>query len=87
MNHPLPPFIAPPTAGGSPLAGLRWEHGFGSLDARFYTRLAPTPLPEPYLVAFSPDAAARVLSHRVLEPCRSWERPSDHVPLICEVAI
>jgi exodeoxyribonuclease III len=35
----------------------------------------------------SPDAAARVVSHRVLEPCRSWERPSDHVPLICEVAV
>ena len=35
----------------------------------------------------SPDASHRVLSHRVLEPCRSWERPSDHVPLICEVAV
>ena len=35
----------------------------------------------------SPDVADRILSHRVLEPCRSWERPSDHVPLICEIAI
>ena len=35
----------------------------------------------------SPDASERVISHRVLEPCRSWQRPSDHVPLICEVAI
>ena len=35
----------------------------------------------------SPGAAERVISHRVLEPCRGWERPSDHVPLICEVAI
>jgi len=35
----------------------------------------------------SPQANERVLSHRVLEPCRSWERPSDHVPLICEIAI
>ena len=24
-------------------------------------------------------------SHEVLEPCRNWERPSDHVPLILEV--
>jgi uncharacterized protein YdiU (UPF0061 family) len=62
VNHPLPPFIEPPPAdaGGSPFAGRRWERGFGSLDARFYTRLAPTPLPEPYLVAFSPDAAALI---------------------------
>ena len=35
----------------------------------------------------SPEASGRVVSHRVLEPCRSWERPSDHVPLICEVAV
>ena len=35
----------------------------------------------------SPAAAERVLSHRVLEPCRSWTRPSDHVPLICELAV
>jgi exodeoxyribonuclease-3 len=35
----------------------------------------------------SPDASERVISHRVLEPCRSWQRPSDHVPLICEVAV
>ena len=35
----------------------------------------------------SPEASERVVSHRVLEPCRSWQRPSDHVPLICEVAV
>ena len=35
----------------------------------------------------SPDASERVIAHRVLEPCRSWQRPSDHVPLICEVAV
>ena len=35
----------------------------------------------------SPSASARVIAHRVLEPCRSWERPSDHVPLICELAV
>ena len=23
----------------------------------------------------------------VLEPCRNWERPSDHVPLICEIEV
>jgi exodeoxyribonuclease-3 len=35
----------------------------------------------------SPAAADRVVAHRVLEPCRSWQRPSDHVPLICELAV
>jgi exodeoxyribonuclease-3 len=35
----------------------------------------------------SPDAAGRVVSHKVLEPCRGWARPSDHVPLICELVI
>jgi exodeoxyribonuclease-3 len=35
----------------------------------------------------SPSVAGRVVSHRVLEPCRSWDRPSDHVPLICEIAV
>jgi len=25
--------------------------------------------------------------HAVLEPCRNWERPSDHVPLIVEIDI
>jgi exodeoxyribonuclease-3 len=28
-----------------------------------------------------------VVSHKVLEPCRQWTRPSDHVPLICELEI
>lgn len=32
----------------------------------------------------SPDIAATAVSHRVLEPCRGWARPSDHVPLITE---
>ena len=30
--------------------------------------------------------AGQLAAHHVLEPCRSWERPSDHVPLICELA-
>jgi exodeoxyribonuclease-3 len=35
----------------------------------------------------SPTLAAQATSHRVLEPCRGWERPSDHVPLILELAV
>ena len=34
----------------------------------------------------SPALADQIVAHKVLEPCRNWERPSDHVPLICELA-
>lgn len=32
----------------------------------------------------SPDVAARAVAHRVHEPVRGWEKPSDHVPLVTE---
>ena len=35
----------------------------------------------------SPALAGHLAAHEVLEPCRAWERPSDHVPLICELEI
>ena len=35
----------------------------------------------------SPQLAPQARAHRVLEPCRGWARPSDHVPLICELEI
>ena len=35
----------------------------------------------------SPELAGTLTSHRVLEPCRGWARPSDHVPLICELEV
>lgn len=35
----------------------------------------------------SPELAGNLAAHRVLEPCRSWQRPSDHVPLILEVEV
>ena len=35
----------------------------------------------------SKDVAALALSHEVHEPCRGWQRPSDHVPLVTEFAI
>lgn len=34
----------------------------------------------------TPDVAAQAVAHRVHEPCRSWEKPSDHVPLVTEFA-
>ncbi len=56
MNHPLPPPItdAAPPRGPDALA---WDNGFARLPSHMYTRLAPTPLPDPYLVAFSESAA------------------------------
>lgn len=35
----------------------------------------------------SPDVAQAAVAHRVLEPARSWEKPSDHIPLITEFRI
>ncbi len=32
------------------------------------------------------DVAAKAVTHRVHESCRSWEKPSDHVPLVTEFA-
>jgi exodeoxyribonuclease III len=34
----------------------------------------------------TPDLAAHATAHRVHEPCRSWDKPSDHVPLVTEFA-
>jgi exodeoxyribonuclease III len=34
----------------------------------------------------SPDVARQAVAHKVCEPCRSWEKPSDHIPLITEFA-
>ncbi|MEA3039909.1 MAG: exodeoxyribonuclease [Sphingomonadales bacterium] len=33
------------------------------------------------------DVATLARAHRVHEPCRAWERPSDHVPLVTEFTI
>lgn len=35
----------------------------------------------------SPDVARLAIAHKVHEPCRSWTRPSDHVPLVTEFVI
>lgn len=32
----------------------------------------------------SPDVAKAALGHQVHEPCRSWLKPSDHVPIVTE---
>jgi exodeoxyribonuclease-3 len=33
------------------------------------------------------DVAKLAVAHEVLEHCRSWIKPSDHVPLVTEFAI
>jgi exodeoxyribonuclease-3 len=35
----------------------------------------------------SPSLAAQATMHQVHEPCRAWERPSDHVPLVVELSL
>ena len=32
----------------------------------------------------SPDIADKATAFRVVEPARSWDKPSDHVPIIAE---
>ena len=39
-------------------SGLRWHHRFAALGPDFHTRLAATPLPEPYWVGKNPAVAA-----------------------------
>lgn len=34
----------------------------------------------------SGDVAAAAVAHRVHEPCRSWNKPSDHVPIVTDFA-
>jgi len=34
----------------------------------------------------SPELARHAVAHKVHEPCRSWLKPSDHVPLVTEFA-
>ena len=34
----------------------------------------------------TPDLVDKAVSHRIVQPARSWERPSDHIPLITEFA-
>jgi serine/tyrosine/threonine adenylyltransferase len=55
----LAPSSSPGSASVTPFdAGLTLDNAFARLPAAFYTRLDPTPLPQPYLVAKSDTAAA-----------------------------
>ncbi len=42
------------------LDALNWTSSFARLPDAFYQRVRPIPLPDPYLVAFNPDAAALI---------------------------
>ncbi|MCG3116288.1 MAG: YdiU family protein [Candidatus Manganitrophus sp. SA1] len=42
------------------LETLRFDNSFARLPAAFYSRLSPTPLPDPYLVHFNADAAGLI---------------------------
>lgn len=56
LNLASPPASAQGIACGQ-TENLAFDAGFASLPAAFYTRLQPTPLPEPYLVAGSAQCA------------------------------
>ncbi len=51
-----------PSSAAPPYCGrrLRFNNTYSRLPGEFFTRLQPTPLPDPYLVAFNPSAAALV---------------------------
>lgn len=34
----------------------------------------------------SPELVKKAVKHKVTEPCRSWARPSDHIPIVTEFA-
>ena len=59
-----PEFVDPTVDPSSPSTGafdrLAWTNRFVALSPRFGTRLAPKPLPDPYLVALSDDAARSI---------------------------
>jgi serine/tyrosine/threonine adenylyltransferase len=42
------------------LADLPFDNSYARLPEAFYQRVDPTPVPDPYLVAFNPDAARRI---------------------------
>jgi uncharacterized protein YdiU (UPF0061 family) len=52
--------IARAELGAVDLESLRFDNRYGRLPPDFYTRVSPTPLPEPYLVAFNPAAAGLI---------------------------
>jgi protein adenylyltransferase len=53
-----------------PLTGLAFDNSYARLHPDFFEVVEPTPLPDPYLVAFNPDAAALL----DLDPVEGHER-------------
>lgn len=62
MNASAPPEIAdgPAAIACTDVTSLSFANAFAQLPPPFFTRLQPTPLPQPYLVGVSPDAAALI---------------------------
>ncbi|MDT3708370.1 MAG: YdiU family protein [Thiobacillus sp.] len=42
------------------LESLAFDNGFARLPEAYYSRVCPTPVPDPYLVCYSPEAAALI---------------------------
>ena len=67
---------------------LDWSPRFGRLPGKFYTRLQPTALPDPYLIAHNPDAlgligvdANAVAERRFTETLSGGRVPPGSAPL------
>lgn len=69
-------------AGALHLPGLAFDNRFARLPAGFFVRMAPAPLPEPWLVAASPEAAALIgLAPETLEIPEFVESMAGNRPL------
>lgn len=58
MNYDFPPSSSAPSS--HTLESLPFDNSYARLPPAFYAKLAPTPLPAPYLVSFNPQAAALI---------------------------
>jgi uncharacterized protein YdiU (UPF0061 family) len=70
LNFPFPPTAVASARAARALEDLPWDNRFGGLPPQFHTRLEPTPIPEPYLVGFSPLAAELI----GLDPAQAQRR-------------
>jgi len=78
----------PPTLTLRAVDALDWSPRFGSLPSHFYSRVNPSALQDPYLVAFNPDAApllgldpAAATSHEFVDSFTGNRLPQGANPL------
>jgi len=70
LNFPFPPTAIASASVKRVLEDLPWDNRFARLPQQFHTRLAPTPIAEPYLMGFSRLAAELI----GLDPAQAQRR-------------